>query len=243
MKFKYKMNEVIDKIIEYEKNFSENNYFGKGEKNFEIKEGYIPIMLSSPHAVNSIRCGKIKNADILTGSIALLLRDITGCHIIFSTKTDNYDPNYDINEYKDVLTKYINDKNIKVLIDIHGLSKTNPCAIEIGTCPMYNCDGNIVGDELRSLKNKKYIIDIIKEVFSELFINNNEKNIICVNNIFSGGKTNTISKYVCDNTNSVSFQIEINRDYRDLEKKENIDIIVEFLRKIILRIYEHDAMV
>ena len=228
---------MVNDIIELETLFSSNNYFGNNEGDFRIVSGNIPIMLSAPHAVNCIKHGSVKYADILTGSISLLMNKLTGCHVICSTKTSDYDSNSDDCEYRETLLRYINDNDIQVLIDIHGSSLNNPCAIEMGTSPLFDEGGNIIGDELRSLKDKKYIVDIFEIMFTELFeMNNCTKTCVCVNNIFTAGKTNTITKFICDNTNCSSLQLEINRTYRNIEDEKNLNVLLVGLKNIIKKI-------
>ena len=89
------MNNIIEHIKELEKQFSDNQYDGSGEIPFFIREGNIPIMVSCPHAINQYREEKVKWADRYTGGIGLFLHEMTGCHLICSSKFNNTDPNYD----------------------------------------------------------------------------------------------------------------------------------------------------
>ena len=81
---------IVDKIIKYEKKFSCRKYNGRGKKEFKIKEGNIPVMISAPHSINQFREGQLKYADMYTGGIALFLHEITGCHVIFSSKNTSF---------------------------------------------------------------------------------------------------------------------------------------------------------
>lgn len=88
---------IISQIIKYEKDFSKNLYNGHGRKGVRIIEGSIPIMVSASHSVNQYREGQVKYADRFTGGIAMYLQKMTGCHLIYSKKNKNNDPNYDPN--------------------------------------------------------------------------------------------------------------------------------------------------
>ena len=77
---------MINQIIKYEKHFSKNLYNGHGRKGFRIIEGSITIMVSAPHSVNQLREGQMKYADRFPGCIAMYLQNMTGCHLIYSSK-------------------------------------------------------------------------------------------------------------------------------------------------------------
>src|SRR5690554_6185453 len=90
--------QLIHMALSFEKQFSLNNYFGQNNHQlFQYEEGAIPIIISAPHAVKQVRNGWIKDPDIFTGSLALLLKSLTGCHIIYRTSTGNGDSNRDLN--------------------------------------------------------------------------------------------------------------------------------------------------
>ena len=112
----------IDSVIKYEKYFSRNKYNGYGRDEFKIKEGNIPVMISAPHSINQFREGQLKYADMYTGGIALLLHELTGCHVIFSSKYKGKDPNYDPNPngenlYQTTFKYYVDNDNIFVVFD------------------------------------------------------------------------------------------------------------------------------
>ena len=128
--------DCIKRINELETLFSDNKYDGRGDSAFHIDNGEIPIMVSAPHAINQYREGKIKWADMYTGGIAKYLSETTRCHAIYSCMFTESDPNYDEgdnNRYQLELKKYVNDNNIKLLLDLHGAAKNREYAVEMGT--------------------------------------------------------------------------------------------------------------
>ncbi len=219
------------KIIEKkEKRFQKKEYNRKGKKNFVIKKGKIPVMISAPHAVNHFREGKCKYAERYTGGIARYLKKELGCHIIYTTRYMQADVNFDDeNEcnYKTELLKYVEENHIKVLIDLHGAAATRESAVELGT-----------GDENHiSLQGYGFIALIFKLIF-EKKLNDDNANID-VNKVFAATNPNTISRYISSKAHIPCMQLEINEKYRKMDHKEHfvqmlagIKAFVEILKDI-----------
>lgn len=232
---------LINEITKYEKRFSGNSYNGNGSKDFLIKEGFIPIMISAPHSVNQFREGKIKYAEKFTGAIAYYLHHVTGCHVIYSTKYNKKDPNYDPNpngenRYQTQLKNYLLNHTVYLLIDLHGASNNRDFAIEMGTAPMRNQAKEIVGEQNPSLHGKDFVCDLIKYTFNFFFRDirqpNNKKDILR-NIIFDAGGQNTVTKYISDNTSVSCIQLEINGIYRSPENSEEFCNLVRGLSCLI----------
>lgn len=129
----------IKNIIELEEKYESNQYNGinNGNSNFKIIYGTIPIILSAPHSVNQYREERIKGADKLTGAIVEYLCAKTGSNGIIRTYNFNDDPNYKNNgeslKYKKEILGLIKEKNIAILIDVHGCKDNHGFDIELGT--------------------------------------------------------------------------------------------------------------
>lgn len=110
---------MVARIAKFEKQFSRNDYKGGGSEDFAIIEGEIPVMISAPHSVKMLREGKEKGADKLTGAIALLLQEMTGCHLIYSTRFSESDPNYatENNGYQAALADYVKSHDVEIVIE------------------------------------------------------------------------------------------------------------------------------
>ena len=153
----FKLNSEIinissEKIIKYEKIFSANNYNGIMKNDFSIIKGEKNIMLSAPHSTNHFRDGSVKYADTFTGGMARYIQKSTKCHLICTTKQSMADPNFDFYEndnYKQMLKKYMEKNHIKLLIDLHGASKTRGYSVELGT----------IDNDNSSLLKYKFIAD------------------------------------------------------------------------------------
>lgn len=230
-----KNSSIIVLINKYEKNFSCRKYKGRGKKAFKIKEGLIPVMISAPHSVNQRRKNEEKPADLYTGGIAMLLHQLTGCHIIFSSKTTDTDPNYDPNPngenlYQTALKEYIDNHNIHVLIDLHGAKEERDYSLEIGTAPDHKENGEIDGDVDRSLNGRSFICDLIKYTFEFVFkdLQKGEKKQISKNKIYDAGRHNTVTKYISRANDKVAcVQLEINRIYRNPDNVNEFSKLIE----------------
>lgn len=223
---KREVDNLMQEIYKFEKRFLTKNYNGRGLKSFVIEEGNIPIMISAPHAVNHYRDKKVKYADILTGGIARYLQKVTGCHLIYSAKQINQDPNYDQeskSEYKIALKKYVEENKIKVLIDLHGASQEREYAVEMGT----------TDDSDKSLHEHKFIADLIKYHFTYYFRQLNGKTDIWKNKIFAASYENTITNYISEKTDTACIQLEVNGQYRNLDNAEDVSCLVLALKAII----------
>lgn len=227
----------IDSVIKYEKYFSRNKYNGYGRDEFKIKEGNIPVMISAPHSINQFREGQLKYADMYTGGIALLLHELTGCHVIFSSKYKGKDPNYDPNPngenlYQTTLKDYLDNHKIYVLIDLHGASSKRDYSLEIGTAPIRNENGDVVGDTDPSLNGRTFICDLIRYTFEFVFKDVKqpvEKRQIWKNQLFDAGSQNTVTKYISSTTKVACAQLEINGIYRNPENTEEFSKLIEGL--------------
>lgn len=197
------------KIDKYAKQFQKNNYNGRTEKgsHFVIKEGKCKIMISAPHAVNHYREGAVKYADINTGVIANILHEQCDCPIIYTCGYAEADANWDdpaICAYKQALKKYIDENDIKLLIDVHGSKESSDLAFEFGTVDQN--DKSLQGfgfvDELFRICLEKYIGDFCGKRIG--------KNIV-----FSAAKSSTVTNYISTACGIPCIQIEINKLFRE----------------------------
>lgn len=228
----------IRRINKLEKKFSRHRYNGSGKKGFAIKTGSIPVMISAPHSVNHSRNGELKVADKWTGAIALYLHEITGCHIIYATNKMQSDPNYDeydSNLYQKTLLDYVNTHHIPVLIDLHGAEVSRPYAVELGTAPKKNEQGDIEGNPYVSLKGHEFICRLIRLSFEYVFslLKTDSCKDICENTYFGAGVQNTITKSISSRSETACIQLEINGNYRYPAQSENLHALLEGLKIII----------
>lgn len=230
---------LIRRIKKHEKLFSKNHYNGSGRTDFVIKKGRIPIMVSAPHAVNHLRAGANKAADMYTGAIALYLYEQFGCHIIYQAKYASCDPNYDSNDhgenkYQTALRNHVEQNGIKFLIDLHGAARNKPYAVEMGTAPRTNSSGEATGAADSSLKDFPFVANLIRYCFDYVFRDLNfETKEVWKNRIFSAGNQNTVTKYISRVTNCPCVQLEINRNFRDIKLPLLLKALIEGLSMLV----------
>ena len=225
----------LKKVKRYERRFSRHKYNGSSKPGFVIVPGTIPLIVSAPHAINQFREGQTKWADKYTGSIALLLHDLTGCHLIYSSGYTGGDPNFDdttSSPYQKALIDYVKEHNIPVLIDLHGASSSRPYSVEMGTAPVRDSDNNIVGNENPSLKGHLFISKLLRLSFEYTFRNleTDAPKDVWQNTIFDAGSQNTVTKSVSCNSETASIQLEINGQYRNPEKPNLMLALIQGLK-------------
>lgn len=231
------MADYISKIKELELLFSDNGYDGSGDTAFVIEEGSIPIIVSAPHAINHFRDGKVKWADMYTGGIARYLHEVTGCHLIYSCKFSESDPNYDApgtNKYQDAILEYLTHHKVVVLLDLHGAAKKREYAVEMGTAPVQHPLKGVEYENDPSLHEFKFISGLIKNILENRFANlSTEKKKVWKNQIFDAGDQNTVTKFISENTETACIQLEINGCYRDPENEKEFICLIDGLIEII----------
>ena len=111
----------------------------------KVMEGRTKILISAPHGVSQVRLGKPKFSEIGSLATALELHKRTGSYLVAKTKNNFDDANFDeASNYKKTIKKIIEDKDIRYLIDFHGLCASRDCDINLGT----HLGQNIKTDEI-----------------------------------------------------------------------------------------------
>ena len=207
---------VKQEILELEKEFSNNEYFGTNvwtEEKYRVISGSIPVILSAPHSVNQIRDEEVRNAEKYTGALVKYLSSKTNCYCIFELFTHS-DPNSDLksqNDYKNAVINLINNYKIKILIDIHSSLFTDDTDIDIVTNKRESlCGANILIDEIKRLSSK---YDVTMDEHNEP---NKEKE----------NEVITTSSKIC---NIPSIRIVINNKKLDVETNEEKFTLIEKL--------------
>ena len=159
------------------------------------------VLISAPHGVSQTRLGKHKVAEIGTIPLAVLLANATGSHALIKTKNNYDDANFDSDcMYRRALAKIIKEKNIKYLIDFHGLASHREMDINLGT----NFGNNTKVNE-PAFKN---LLALLKKEFK-----------VVVDQPFMASET-TISGHFSKEFNIFTIQIEVN--CKITNRKENI---------------------
>lgn len=172
-------------------------------KDFKIIQKSIPIMISAPHSAKQFRNGKVQSKESYTDYLAITLSEKENVNCIYKTAFLNDDVNIDeISGYKTELEQFINQNNIKFLIDLHTMSDKRLPDI----CIAINSGKNILNN-----------YDILQEIIS--IFQSNGISSVTVDEPFKAKDANCISNYISTNCNIPCFQIEINKKFSSLSTK------------------------
>lgn len=197
---------TLEYMNKLEEEFSLNNYNGiKTEKeSFKILEGDTNVLISCPHSVDQERKGMVKPREIYTGALCKLMHKYTNCYAIYKYHNDGIDDNFVLHtKYKEEIGKLIKEKNIKLVIDIHGMvgsmsKRFRGYHVELGT------------DSGRNLLGNRYISEKMIDLF-----NANGVDKVVVDKQFRASRNHTIAKYISTNYRVPSVQVEISGDFRN----------------------------
>ena len=201
------MNNSFEKeIINYEKSIDIYSY--------KSKRGKTPIMFTAVHTVEQQKEDGIKHPEPFTSAICQYVGNKIDCSYLIKSIDNGIDSNSVImDEFKELLLKYIKENNIKLLIDVHGASISRDFDVEIGTL------SNLTAD----LITQNTLVDYLKEQGIEN---------IDINNKFTGGG---ITKYIFKNTDIDVIQLEINYRFRDIENLKECEklcnALIDFSKK------------
>lgn len=164
-------------------------------------KGDFPVIISAPHAVRHTRRGKIKKSDRVTGTLALLLAEETGCSALCLRRNYGGDPNYDqVSPYKQELLQMISDLRPRLVLDLHGMASTE-WDLDVGT--MWG----------KSLNGRHDLVDRLKICLAQYGLHR-----VVENNSFCAANTHTITRLVSTEHHPPipALQLEISGRHRDL---------------------------
>ena len=195
-------------------------------KYFTIIPGKSNVIISAPHAYEHIRNGKRKPKDKRTLTIAKMISELTNAHVIYTNKDIPYDPNFTPdNKYQKELVSYIQNNNIKYLIDIHGTRLVRDAHLEIGT------------NELDNFNHDETLLDNLVSIFEK---NKIEK--IRIDKRFKGSN-NTICNIINNKTGIQTIQLEISKKYRSIKNGfQDFKTIINALLDVIYYLERREIM-
>jgi len=181
-------------------------------------EGDLPLLVTAPHASVHTRMGKLKRQEFYTGALSVMLHSLTGCHVLYTNRLMEVDPNfYDNSSFKNRLCKIIDQNDFKCLIDLHGTGTEKEYDIYpgVGVNKEFLLEHNNFLDELESAA-----------ALNEISIGGLD--------VFPAAKQMTVAKFAARTLGIPSIQLEINRRLRDPEKRpDDFMKLVKFLRGFI----------
>ena len=202
MKVDVEFSQMLERLILFESDVLYQTYASEDEPEFIYVEGTLPILISAPHGAAHTRNGKYKGEDEYTAAFAQLIAEETGAHCIYARRKSKTDPNTAKDApYKEKVREIAIEKNIRFVIDLHGMWQHHEAAIELGTR-----DGRSCSDQ------KELIISSLK--VSGFIINTDEKILrLRVDSKFRGNGSSTrepMVKFVSERLEIPAAQFEIN---------------------------------
>ena len=210
------MDNFKEKIIGLEQKYDDLTYF--------CRRGNNPVILTAVHTMMQKKeNGEYKYAEPYTKAIAMYVAEQTDCFYLIKNKDTGIDSNSSVDDtFKSMLLDNIRDNDIKLVIDLHGAKREREFDVELGNL-------NNLSSDYSTLKE-------LIEAFNENCIFK-----VDVNEPFKGG---FVTRKVYFQTNCDVIQIEINWNYRDIERPENIkqvcDSLISFINQYIGIIKEND---
>lgn len=194
------------------------------DTSFLLKKGTIPFLISAPHSTTHFRNGVNKLGEYRTGVLAEILHQETGCHVIYKTKHNFDDPNYDeFTPYKMALREHILTYQIPILIDLHIMNPSREHMIDIGT------------GRGKNVIHHKQIGQMIQSQFSNSNIHRVE-----LDHVFSASFPHTISSFISKECKVDCLQLEVNWSMYDFEKNEDLfHSFYQTLKSFILNYSSH----
>ena len=176
---------------------------------YEIKKGKTPIIITSAHGITQKRRnGKFKFAEPYTRGIAKYVSKKTDCYYLIKNEDTGTDPNkINRDDFKTILNDLISKNKIKMMIDLHGAKRERNFDVEIGTL-----DGKMAEQDTINR-----LIDCLKKA--------GIKNI-ALNDPFKGGQ---ISQTVYSDIGIECIQLEINYNYRNIRRINNLKKVCKAL--------------
>lgn len=203
--------DVLEQLKQLESSIAYRTLPPAGYEPFNHIIGRHPILLSAPHATCHTRNGWKKMEEEFTYSFARCLAERAGCHALFNQWEIDEDPNWDQDSrYKNRLAAIVQKHNIKLVIDLHGMTNRHQIGVAIGTingrsCPEHEplLESAFVDSGFRSLH------------LSELdrFEQDSEphwQRLVMNHPRFTGGvKSHTVTRFVVDELQVPAAQVEI----------------------------------
>lgn len=125
--------EMVERAIANERVIAAN-YETTVEPWFTTREGTARVLIVAGHAAAQTREGKLKRADSGTGSLAMLVAELTNAPAIWTTSMSPSDPNYyDDNAFKQQLAAMIEKHKPILVLDLHASHSFRPYDADFGT--------------------------------------------------------------------------------------------------------------
>ncbi|MCL2177060.1 MAG: hypothetical protein FWB72_03850 [Firmicutes bacterium] len=103
------------------------------DETYIIENAASNVLISAPHFVRQVRLGRIKSAEPTTGSLAIILNELTNCNVIIKVANESNDANFDERSvYKTKMRQLIKKHNITKILDLHSLAEGRDEIVNVG---------------------------------------------------------------------------------------------------------------
>lgn len=165
-----------------------------GNPPYRFLPGSRGVIFSAPHSVVHVRGGRLKAAELDTGTMARLLNSRHGFPVLYKTGDVDDDPNNSSNSpYRDALATYVKETGAVAVVDLHQMVTIYEMLIELGT----GRGENICGRE-----------GLVRGVVA-CFV---DRGIVPVDvdSLFAASGSNTVSADISHRCGIPCFQVEMN---------------------------------
>ena len=198
----------LSSLVKIEQSIQYSTPTPYGVSPFIHLNGSVPILISAPHSSIHMRNGRLKRAEGFTGSLAVLLSQITGAHALYVNYRLPADPNWDHHSpYKSFLGRLVDEHQIKFVLDIHGMSNWHKIGIALGTINGRSCPHETPHIE-QTLKDHGFLK--VPETTAKGYTTLNWQTFVTNHSRFTGGVSNhTVTRFVTEHLGISSIQIEL----------------------------------
>ena len=204
---------LLERLVAFEKDILYQEYASQDEPEFLYAAGKFPILISAPHGAAHRRNGKYKGEDEYTAAFAQLIAEETGAHCIYARRKSKTDPNAAKDApYKEKIREIAKSKEIRFVIDLHGMWHHHEAGIELGTREGKSCPDQ-TALIVQSLEESGYTPDNKKKLLR-----------LRIDDKFSGNGNSTrepMVKFVSERLEIPAAQFEINAANRIVVRRED----------------------
>lgn len=203
------MIDVLARLEQLEAAILYNSPPTDGEAAFRFTPGTYPVLISAPHGAAHRRDGRFKQEDEYTAALAQLIAERTGASALYAWARSDDDPNWNkFSPYKEQLRRLVTARNVRFIIDLHGMSNRHKFGIAVGTmcgasCPQQHeilIHETLVAEGFRPVSVAE--AREFPELQSDCFIINHHR--------FTGGLTShTVTRYAAQELGVHAAQLEI----------------------------------
>ena len=131
---------ILDRLVALEADVTYRDPPGDGGLPFRHMPGTLPVLLSAPHGAAHRRDGRYKQEDEFTAALVRLVAERSGAHALYAFARSGSDPNHDPRSpYKTALAELVAAHDIRLVLDIHGMSNRHKFGVALGTMRGASC--------------------------------------------------------------------------------------------------------